>query len=140
MSEESGLARQVADELEIRNLLARLAQLADDGDLNEYIGLFTEDAIWEMPAYSPRRGHEDLLAGARERRAAGTQGPGTNTHHVIVNVAVWLDGDNARTKAYFMFVGNTNAAPVYRSMGVYNDRFVRTAAGWKMQHRQITPG
>ena len=74
--------QRVADELEIRNLLARLAQLADGGDLDDYVSLFAEDAVWE--GYGPaRRGKADILAGATERRAAGGQGPGTHSYHIV---------------------------------------------------------
>jgi len=33
----------------IRTVLARIAQLADTGDLDEYVTLFTDDAVWAMP-------------------------------------------------------------------------------------------
>jgi len=36
------------DEREIRNLLARMGHMADYGDLDVYLTLFTEDAVWEM--------------------------------------------------------------------------------------------
>src|SRR5437868_6059045 len=91
--------QRASDELEIRTVIARLAQLADWGDLDDYVAHFTEDAswevapresgatagqlVWEQAAREPaRRGHAAILAGARERRAAGFQGPNTNSHHI----------------------------------------------------------
>ncbi len=136
------LARRVADELEIRNLVARLAQLADmdSDDLSAYVRLFDEDATWEMPGAPTRHGRADILEGGKQRRASGTQGPGTHTRHVITTLAVWVEGDRARSEAYYLFVGNTNGTPELRSIGHYNDTFRRTPDGWKMLRRVITPG
>ncbi len=60
----------MSDELAIRNVVARLAMLADEGDLEEYVDLFTDNARWDMPG-GELQGRENLLAGAIERRAAG---------------------------------------------------------------------
>src|SRR5690606_36925086 len=131
---------RVADELEIRNVVARLAQLADDGDLDEYLSLFTEDAEWQMPG-APRRGHADILAGARERRSTGTAGPASNTRHVITTLAVRVDGTSTATSdSYFLFLADTNAAPTLRLIGQYHDTFVRRSDGWRLARREITFG
>src|SRR6185369_13421187 len=93
--------RKVMDELEIRNVIGRLAQLADNGDLNEYVSLFTDDAHWELkprpgdaPLFAPIRGKANILAGAQARRASGGQGPGSHTRHVLGSTVVSLDGDD----------------------------------------------
>jgi hypothetical protein len=62
------LAADTAAELKIRNLISRIALLADQGNLDEYIDQFTEDAVWDFPN-GPRHGRADILAGATERRA-----------------------------------------------------------------------
>ena len=129
--------RQVADELEIRNLLARMAQLADDGELDEYIDLFTEDALWDGGAFGQLRGHASILEGARERRKGGTSGPGANSRHVITTSVIRLNGDTASSRSVFHFCTNTDAEPTMAIMGVYEDEFRRTPAGWKLAHRLI---
>ncbi len=137
---ENAATQQLADELAIRNLVARLAQLADMGDLDEYVSLFTEDASWEMPG-SPRRGHADIMAGAKERRSSQTTGPGSNTRHVISTLAVQVDGtDRASSDSYWLFYGNTTTAPAVSLMGHYHDTLRRTPEGWKLARREITFG
>lgn len=37
--------QRVADDLEVRNIVARIAQLSDEGALDDYARLFTEDAV-----------------------------------------------------------------------------------------------
>lgn len=129
----------MSDELAIRNLVARLAMLADDGDLGEYAGLFADDALWEMPGNSIQ-GRDNLLAGAIERRSAGTVGPGSDTRHVITTQAVAVDGDEAISDAYWQFWVNTATEPSIALFGTYRDRLVRTDGGWKLAHRTISYG
>jgi 3-phenylpropionate/cinnamic acid dioxygenase small subunit len=137
---DNAATQRIVDELEIRNLIARLAHLADIGDLDEYVSLFTEDASWEMPG-SPRRGQADIMAGARERRAVGTTGPGSNTRHVISTLAVCVNGaDEASSDSYWLFYGDTTTTPTVSLMGRYHDTLQRTPAGWKLARREITFG
>ena len=132
--------RRVADELEIRNVVARLAQLADTGEIDAYVDLFTEDAVWDMPG-SPRRGRDDIRAGALERRRGGTAGPGSDTRHVISTVAVTADGgDTATAESYWLFYGDSAATPKLQLLGSYRDTFRRTPQGGKLAHRRITFG
>src|SRR5215831_1437432 len=89
---------------EIRTVLARIAQLADSGDLDEYVTLFADDAVWAMPENpsmgmpaSEKRGIADIRSGAEERRAGGVQGPGTNTRHVLTTTAIDVESDRRAT-------------------------------------------
>jgi ketosteroid isomerase-like protein len=140
---EPSQVQQVADELEIRNLVADLAHMADmasEDDLSEYMAKYTEDASWEL-AGTEVCGRHDILVAARQRRASGTQGPGTNTRHVITTQSVRLEGTDAATgEAYFLFVGDTTTTPQVNGIGHYRDRFQRTPEGWKLAHRIITFG
>lgn len=135
---DGDLVQRVADELAVRNLLARLAQLADEGELDEYIQLFTEDAIWAGgPNFGSRQGHAEILAGARERRESGTSGPGTHSRHVVTTSAVTVSGDRASARSVYHYYVKTDATPELASMGVYEDEFARTERGWCMAHRRI---
>jgi 3-phenylpropionate/cinnamic acid dioxygenase small subunit len=131
---------RVAAELEIRNLIARIALLADQGDLGEYADQFTEEAVWAFP-HAPRHGRADIQAGGEARRADGLTGPGSASRHVITNISVSIDGpDGATADSYFMFVQNTSAVPTILNMGSYRDRFVRQGGTWRVARREITFG
>jgi 3-phenylpropionate/cinnamic acid dioxygenase small subunit len=133
---------------EIRTLLARIAQLADTGDLEEYLTLFTEDAVWGMPdnpavgmTANEKKGHAEILAGAQERRASGLQGPGTESRHVLTTIAIDVESeDRATARSYFMFFGSTSTTPTLRTMGQYDDVLVKGERGWQLARRQITVG
>jgi uncharacterized protein (TIGR02246 family) len=134
------LLAQTAAELKIRNVIARLALLADQGDLDEYVDQFTEDSLWGFPGGS-RQGRNDIRAGAEERRAGGVTGPGSNTRHVITTVSVHVDGaDTATADSYFLFYQNTTTAPTLFNMGHYHDTFTRQGDVWRLARRDITLG
>lgn len=131
---------RVQDELDIRNLAALLAHLADEEpDMSTYIEHFTDDARWRMNEVE-FNGRSEILAGALSRRRSGAQGPGTNTRHVITTHLVQLDGDTATGQIYLLFLARTSTAPHIRSMARYADQYRRTAAGWKLAERSITVG
>ena len=130
--------RRVSDELEIRNLLARLAHLADDGELGEYMQLYTDDAIWEGAVGFDRQvGHAAIRASAQERRASGIQGPGAHSRHILTTIDVQVDGNRARSKSCFMFYADTDSNPRLQVMGVYEDEHRHTPEGWKLARRSI---
>ncbi|QTV79056.1 nuclear transport factor 2 family protein [Microbacterium sp. NIBRBAC000506063] len=137
--------RRVRDELEIGRLLARIAHLADDGDPEDYITCFTPDAVWDLADASDLpldvqriQGHEALLAGVLERRAARVQGPGSHTRHDISTSVVEIDGDAASARTYFRYYRDTDGIPALVAIGCYDDRLLRTAEGWRLHHRRIS--
>jgi 3-phenylpropionate/cinnamic acid dioxygenase small subunit len=147
-------AGRVADELRIRNLVARLTHLADSGtedQLEEYLSIFTEDALWVVMgglaggtslAAQERRGRDEILEGVRERRAAGIQGPGTNTKHGITTMMVAFESDDkAIARCNWVYYVDTNTdAPRLAAMGEYRNTFVRTSQGWQLACRELIPG
>ena len=140
--------RHGTDDAAIRTLLARVAHFADwQEDLERYLDLFTDDAVWEFPGDRRQqvgptsvRGRDAIRADRLERRRTGFQGPGTDTHHLVTTVAVDVHGDDATADSYWLFVGDTTTAPTIRSIGRYHDRLRRTEGGWRLAHRVITVG
>jgi uncharacterized protein (TIGR02246 family) len=128
-----------ADELAVRNVIARLALFADGPDVDAYVDLFAPDAVWEMPG-APRKGHAAIRAGSEERRAAGQIGPGSNTRHSVSTVVVTVDGDTAVADSYWQFWVDTATTPRIQLMGAYHDELVRMGDAWKLSRRQITVG
>jgi 3-phenylpropionate/cinnamic acid dioxygenase small subunit len=133
---------------EIHHALARLAHLADDGEVADYLDMFTEDAVWETPAVEAtgtkadrRAGRADIGAGAAARRASGIQGPGSATRHVVHTIEVTAQPDGTATSvAYWAFYRSTVTAPALAGLGRYDDTWRLTDAGWKLASRRITLG
>lgn len=129
---------RVEDELAIRNLIARMAQVTDSGEMSDYAAMLHEEARWQMPVGEPTVGRDAIVAAGSERRAAGTSGPGTRMRHFIGSVLVDVDGDGATSCAYWQFVSTATSPPTLRAAGTYRDRFVRTADGWVFRERVST--
>jgi hypothetical protein len=132
------------DELEIRNVIARVAMATDLGDLHEYASLFTSDAHLEMRAepgkpqvVPPTKGRDAILAGGQKRRADGMTGPGSHVAHAIQASAVTVSGASATARTYVVIYKNTDTRPEPLSLRVYNDELVRTPEGWKIAARYI---
>lgn len=132
----------------VHTVLAKLAHYADIGTVEEYLTQSTPDAIWDFPANpasgapaSLLTGHAEIEASVRARRAAGVQGPGTNSQHVITNVAVdVVDEDTARARSSWMFLRETLTAPKLAGAGHYEDTFRRVGGVWLMAHRKVSFG
>ncbi len=136
--------QRAADELEIRNLIARLAMAADEGTAEDYAALFTEDARWTMAplagatqAFPPRESREEIVASLQERRASGGGGPGSHTRHVVAMTEVDIARDTACARSYMTYYRETASAPQLALIAVYHDDFRRTEGGWKLCVRDI---
>ena len=134
----------IRDELDIRRLVAQLAYEADAGELDDYLALFMDDAVWEMPgdeasgisaAYCA--GHAEISANVQHRRAIGVQGPGAGTMHHITTQRIDVSNDDGEGHIYYQFVGIVDGKPTIRTIGEYRDRYRRTAHGWKLAHRTV---
>lgn len=129
------------DELEIRNVMAKLAHITDGrGSLEEYLELWTEDCTWESPVAGSWSGHEGHLARHARFRKAGVQGPGAESFHVLTTIAVDVDGDNARALSTWMLVTRWSGAPQVQDIGTYTDTLRRTPTGWRLVTRKVTQG
>jgi 3-phenylpropionate/cinnamic acid dioxygenase small subunit len=137
MADVSSLGR-IQDELEIRNLIARLAHLADDGELDEYLDQFTEDAAWGGGRHAIRRGRDEIREGVRARRKLGHMGPGTGSLHVVTTTCIEIQGDRETGRSVYHYYREVaSAAPTLCSLGVYADVFRKTAAGWRLAERVL---
>jgi uncharacterized protein (TIGR02246 family) len=124
-------------ELEIRNVLARLAHMADCGDPDEYAELFAEDGSWYHPHYGEMKGRSAIADGIRARFERGSQGPGSHMRHVLTTQWVRVDDDHAYSQAYWITL-RAEGTPALSNMGRYDDELCRTPEGWRMFRRNIT--
>lgn len=138
--ENTSTSAGVADDLAVRTVVARIAQLSDSGALEEYGRQFTEDARWDMPGVPVKTGRAEIVAAGAARRATGETGPGSASRHLVGTIAVAVTGDTAVADSYWQFYVDTTTAPTLKLMGAYRDTFRRTAEGWQLAERLITVG
>jgi hypothetical protein len=131
-------AQRVADDLAIRDVLARVAQITDGWkSMDEYVRLWTDDCTWESPVAGIWRGHEGHRARHERYRDAGVQGPRADSFHLVLNTVIDLDGDTATGRSTWLLVNETSTAPRIQDIGTYDDTLRRTPDGWKIARRVV---
>ncbi|MHA3795373.1 nuclear transport factor 2 family protein [Sphingomonas sp. YL-JM2C] len=131
----------VSDELEIRNLIARVARLTDqwsvEGDLADQ---YVEDGIWHLEGSDPYHGREGIARRAREMRDAGVCGPGTTMRHIVSTAEVIGDPerpDEATVFSFFIMGDMIAGAAGMAGYGQYRDRVRKRHGRWYMAERHI---
>ncbi|ONH60848.1 hypothetical protein CcI49_09685 [Frankia sp. CcI49] len=123
--------QELADKIEIHEVLARYARGVDTKDWDLWRTVFTEDAFIDYRAASS----SDTSFGSRDEMEAWlTNGIGMipMTQHYITNIEIELAGDTAKVLAMFF---NPMRLPGTTGLsycgGFYNHEMVRTDEGWK---------
>ena len=118
------------DRTVIVELLAEFATATDDRDWARIAGLLTDDCR----AYGAHGPHAVVR---RMQDHLGGVGP---TQHLLGNHRVTVDGDRACSRTYGR-VHHVGAGPMhgssYECMGEYDDRWIRTDAGWRLSRRSF---
>lgn len=136
---DDDLIRRTADELEIRNVIAKLAIHADDGNSAAFISCLAEDIHWQNRANPERPPIIGRTAFEAVTKMTGaSMGPGSGSIHTVPTSVITLNGDTATVKSYLMYFPNILAKPE-PSCRIYNDTYVRTPGGWKLSVRYIDP-
>lgn len=123
------MADLAVDRDAIRDLLARYTYNGDRGRIAELAACFTEDGVLEYPgnrAQGPTAIAAALASGTRDPRL-------TFVRHHITNPLIEIDGEVATARSYFAV--HADAGPDHS--GTYDDRLIRTAAGWRLAHRRV---
>ncbi len=124
--------RDLADLEAIRDLARRYAHYVWQNDLEALADLFAEDGSMDPGTRPPIVGRAALLAGFREMLTAGSTFLPFIQQHVVD-----LDGDTATGACYIDLRAEVNGESMIGA-GWYDDRYVRTADGWRFQTRKIT--
>jgi hypothetical protein len=141
--------RAIEDRDAILKTVHEYAYLIDFGhDVHEYTDLYVDDAIFQPNAAngatptSPgavvgRQGLEKWITNewqVRERLIA----MGHYRIHETIGSDIALDGDRATVRSYFQTTDNDNGRIYIVSIGVYQDKFVRSPDGrWRMKERLL---
>ncbi|MDH4147822.1 MAG: nuclear transport factor 2 family protein [Acidimicrobiia bacterium] len=139
MSADLGLppadAGALAERFAIDEIVSCYAAGLDSQDWDLWRSIFVPEPIFDMTSVHGRpaqRASIDTTIALVRTQFAGFAA----TQHVIVNRRHTLDGDRARVLAT-MQAWHWIDERCYTMFGYYDDRLVRTAAGWRLDHVQL---
>ena len=78
----------------------------------------------------------DSLRAARAERYQGKTGD-VGRRHMNGSFLISATEDGAEARAYYLLLDVTARPPTMISSGYYEDVFVRTIDGWRIQHRTL---
>jgi ketosteroid isomerase-like protein len=132
------MVENASDWAEICQLKSAYGWHYDAPDLEALVDLFTDDAVCVFGAYGTWHGKEEIRAGFAEN--VGAADNAFPSLHTFANPMIAIDGDEATGKWYLLDFVLTGAAdePVLRVMGVYDERYRREDARWRIAHMHLT--
>jgi hypothetical protein len=126
--------QQIADRIEIDDLLTRYATAVDNKDWELYATCFTPDAFID---YSSAGGIKGSLPEVKQW--LGEVMPMfPMSQHLVINKTVVIDGDRATARsAVFNPMGlpEGEGLLLFFEGAYYNDKLVRTPDGWRISER-----
>ncbi len=121
--------QELRDELAIHELVARYSDAVRRRDEKAWADTWTEDGVWNVgPTHA--KGRESVVktwSGLMDLFRFVIQMPQSGI--------VELDGDNARGTWQVMELGWPREGDASCTLGVYDDRYCRTDAGWRFAER-----
>lgn len=127
---------QIADRLEIADVLYRYATALDTRDLELLREVFTPDVVYVMGVRGELSGVDAIV-----RKLDEVLGGLEATQHLITNPVIEVDGDTARSTSYVRaqhyLTGNGTGGNTLDMGGSYRDELVRTAHGWRIERRVL---
>lgn len=125
------ITRELADLEAIRDLARRYAHYVWQKDAAGAIELFTEDAVMDTGDRPPIVGREAMLESYAAMFEVSSFRPFIHNH------VLDLDGDRATGTCYLDLRAITEEGVAMTGFGFYEDRYERTAKGWKFTSRRL---
>lgn len=137
--------RRLTDREEIKELKTRYARGADAAFNNPgaasataLADLFTDDGILALGPYGSFEGRAQLLNAFENILPLGTK---WSTHYIVNPLIEFQSADQATGQWYYLIQSlpaDPPDASVIQLFGSYDDKYVRTADGWKIKETQTS--
>ena len=126
-------------EQECRDLTARYADACNRWNLDDFIAVFTEDAVWQRPEKPPMNGHGEI------RAFMETVPTDRVMRHINGHALITADSEStahgiSTTTVYTTRGTRDIPAPIegVEMIVEYRDQFEKTPAGWLIARRDTT--
>ncbi len=126
-----GELRAVADDLAIRQIVARYADAVTHANADGWIETWTLDGCWTL-AGNASRGHENLLSTWRE-----LMGLFERVIQLPQAGVLEIDGDRGTGRWTVIELGRAASGTSQLTVGTYHDVYRREESGWKFSERRF---
>ena len=121
--------QSVRDELDIQRVITDYAWACDNRDWVLLKSVFTDDAHLDYSSTGGPAGPRDEVVAWLEQSLSQVM-----IQHVVSNFQIDLDGDRANVRAmFYASVDLPDLDEMLVTGGYYEEEFVRTSDGWKIQ-------
>ena len=120
----------MSDRQAIADLVARYADAVCRRDGEAWGATWADDGLWQLPGAPEVRGRDNLVAFWNQAMAGFPF-----VAQLVHNGTTELSGDTATGRWYITEHLKTADGGGMFNIGVYQDRFVRTADGWRFAER-----
>lgn len=144
MSSQDYSESYARDRAEIEDLMARYLFALDYNDLDSFIEMFTEDAVFDF-ARGRVQGKATILETVKNfKQRIGevykdVEGNPAVLRHVLAHTAIRIEGDRAWTRAQWFEMANDGPDKSLKmgTFGVYEDKLERVNGRWLFSERKI---
>jgi ketosteroid isomerase-like protein len=138
---DDGYAR---DRAEIEDLMARYLFALDYNDLDTFIAMFTDDAVFDF-ARGRIEGKANILEAVKGFKARigdiykDEDGDPALLRHVLAHAVIRVEGDRAWTRAQWFEMANDGPGKSLKmgTFGIYEDKLERHEGRWLFSERRI---
>lgn len=123
------------EEARIERVLKRYATALDNREWAGLENVFTENATAHFQGLGHFDGRAEIVKLISSALSAAAR-----TQHLLANVVIELDGNEARSTCYLQAVHTGKDEFEGKAMtvwGEYRDQFQLTPAGWRIVHREL---
>lgn len=132
------------DRAEIEDLMARYLFALDYNDMDSFIGMFTEDAVFDF-ARGRVEGAAEILRtvkGFKQRIGdvyKDEDGNPAVLRHVLGQTVIRIEGDRAWTRAQWFEMANDGPGKSLKmgTFGIYEDKLRKVGGKWLFSERRI---
>jgi uncharacterized protein (TIGR02246 family) len=124
--------RALADWIAIRELTAKYNHSVDDGDVEAFGSVFTEDAVVLFRTASG----EQITEGRAAIQKLAERPPGQRVH-ATTDAVISIDGDTAIQECTLILTPVAAAGTAPTVTGRYTDHLVRRPEGWRFARRTV---
>jgi hypothetical protein len=129
------MASELEDKEAIRELMSAYCFYVDNGEFEQFAGLFTEDAIFEAGPFGRLQGRRAIYDFINSQVPRPGEGPARK--HCTLNHLIRIDGTEARADSYVVVLRDSAAGIIASLAGRYEDLLIKNGSEWRFRMRRI---